>query len=228
MSKKKDVPTLVSAAGWIGGFVDKLVRELRELGVADEAIYQLVTDKGDIQIKKIAEELAKLMNVAKEADSELLDFVEIVEIPSTGKFAVDDHFTKDSKEVKIAWIGDNFRNNFSSKVEEAQAETTLRVSKLKKNSLDMPIIAELGSRTETTLANIWQMLKKQANGEFGKLLVNGCANIFYVRDAKAVLWAVGVDWCGDGWYVFARSVTLPGEWHEGRQVFSRHRTEAPQ
>ena len=65
MSKKRDVSLLVSAAGWIGGFVDQLVSELHKLGVSDEAIHQLVTEKGELPIKKIAEELVKLMAVAK-------------------------------------------------------------------------------------------------------------------------------------------------------------------
>jgi len=154
--------------------------------------------------------------------SALLDFIGTVKILSTGKFIVGDNFTIDSKKVKIAWIEDNFRNNFSSKVEEAQAETTLNISKLKKNSLDALIITELGSATETTLANIWELLKKQPKGESGKLLTNSYANIFYVRDVKGVLWAVHVLWDGGGWGVFASSVAVSVEWGEGRRVFSRN------
>jgi predicted metal-dependent peptidase len=98
----------------------------------------------------------------------------------------------------------------------------LRVSQLKKNSLDKPILAELGDKAETTLSAIWELLTKQPNGESGVLLTNGYANIFYVRDAKGVLWAVGARWSSGGWYVCASSVEGPGGWNEGSQVFSRN------
>ena len=164
--------------------------------------------------------LSGTLVVVKAAISSLLEEVGIVNLPSTGKFLASDHFTTNSKEVKIAWIGENFQNNFLGKVEDPQGKTTLRISKFKKNSLDQPILDELGSKAETTLANIWELLKKQPNGQSGKLLTNGYVNIFYVRDAKGVLWAVGVHWSSGGWHVFACSVGHPHEWRGGHQVFS--------
>lgn len=160
--------------------------------------------------------------------SALLDFIETVDLPAIGKFIVSDHFTVINKEVKIGYIGDNFENNFVGKVEEAQAKATLCISKLKKDSLDTPIMDELGSMTETTLANVWQLLKKQANGEKGKLLTNGYANIFYVRDTKGVFWVVFVRWLSGDWSVGARSVGHLVEWGECSQVFSRKRVVYPQ
>ncbi len=56
---------LVSAAGWLLGFTEKLVAELKKRGVTDEAIHGLVTEKGDAAVEKIAEELAKLMRPVK-------------------------------------------------------------------------------------------------------------------------------------------------------------------
>ncbi len=56
---------LVSAAGWLLGFTEKLVAELKKQGVTDEAIHGLVTEKGDVAVAKIAEELAKLMRPVK-------------------------------------------------------------------------------------------------------------------------------------------------------------------
>jgi len=156
------------------------------------------------------------------ASNALLEEVGIVNLPSIGKFIARSYFTRDSKEVKFYGFGSNFENNFLDKVEEAQAETTLRISKLKKDSLDKPILDELGCTKETTLANIRELLKKQPKGESGKLLTNGYANIFYVRDAVSVLWAVGVYWLGVGWRVHAYSVSSPNEWGGGYQVFSRN------
>lgn len=65
MSKRKDVSLLVSAAGWIAGFVDQLVRALREQGVSDEEIHGLVTGHGNEWIARIADELAKIARQAK-------------------------------------------------------------------------------------------------------------------------------------------------------------------
>ena len=61
----------------------------------------------------------------------------------------------------------------------------------------------------------------QSKGDEGVLLINGWANIFYIRDAKGVFCAVGVDWDGDGWDVRARSVGCPRGWGAGGRVFSR-------
>jgi hypothetical protein len=54
------------------------------------------------------------------------------------------------------------------------------------------------------------------------LLTNGRANIFYVEDAKGVLWAVGARWnSGRGWFVFAGLVSGPAGWDAHYLVFSR-------
>lgn len=152
--------------------------------------------------------------------AKLLDFIRTVRVAATSKFIAKDHFAADSQEVKLAWIGNNFKQWFLAKVEEPQAEVTLRYHQLKKNSLDAPILAELRGKAETTLASIWEFLKKQPNGEPGKLLTNGYVNIFYVRDSVTVLRAVLVRWYSDGWRVGAGSVEGLREWFEGYRVFS--------
>ena len=143
-----------------------------------------------------------------------------ISVPATGKFIASDHFTTSNKAVKIAWLGDNFQQHFLTKVEEPQAETELRISRRKKTSLDAPILAELGSAAETTLASIWELLKKQPNGEGEALVTNGYANIFYVCDSKGVLWTVFVLWRSAGWDVSDSSVESPLGWRGGCRVFS--------
>jgi hypothetical protein len=167
-------------------------------------------------------EFKKFLRKERVWAQEILELVGIVKIPATSKFVAKDYFTTSIKAVKFAWIGDNFKQHFLHKVEEPQGEMELRVSQLKKNSLDKPILAELGDKAETTLSAIWELLTKQPNGESGVLLTNGYANIFYVRDAKGVLWAVSAGWHGDGWSVDAYSVEAPLEWYEGYLVFSRN------
>ena len=146
---------------------------------------------------------------------------------TTEKFVAKDKFRKDSKEVKFYGIWNNFTEWFLSgngKIEEPIDEKELRYGKLIKYSLDGPIVEELGgeAKAETTLTELHDLLKKQANGEEGDLLTNGYANIFYVKDTSGVRRAVVVDWYGDGWRVFAHSVEYSGDWDAGDRVFSRN------
>ena len=146
---------------------------------------------------------------------------------TTEKFVAKDKFRKDSKEVKFYGIWNNFTEWFLSgngKIEEPIDEKELRYGKLIKYSLDGPIVEELGgeAKAETTLTELHDLLKKQANGEEGDLLTNGYANIFYVKDTSGVLRAVDVHWDDAGWIVAANSVEHPGDWSVGYRVFSRN------
>lgn len=150
----------------------------------------------------------------------LLELVATVKIGGAEQFAAADHFMVG--QAGIAWLGDNFRNNFLSKVEEDVQTATLNVWKLRKNALDELIRAKLGAdREETALAYLFGLLAQQADGKTGPLLTDGRANIFYIRDAKGVIWAVGADRHSVGWSVDALSVTSPRRWLAGCQVFSR-------
>jgi hypothetical protein len=75
------------------------------------------------------------------------------------------------------------------------------------------------AKVETTLTELWDMLKKQPKGEDGDLLINGYANIFYIKDAEGVLRAVLVHWFAAGWFVSADSVELSLEWSAGYRGF---------
>jgi hypothetical protein len=142
------------------------------------------------------------------------------------KFVAVEHFKVDTSrkaKVRIAFLWDNFANNFVPKVEDNVPAGELKVYKLLESSLDAPIIAELGERHETYLSDLWVLLEKQPSGENGFLLTNGYANIFYLRDASGNLWAVGARWFSGygGWGLSAGSVLRPGRWHDGDQVVSR-------
>lgn len=165
------------------------------------------------------------VTVAKPATSKLLELVTSVAVVGLAPFAAKDKFkTKKTPDgVKLYWVGDNFKENFLEKVEGEAAPATLKLHMLKKSSLDAPILAELGEEAqETKLSHLWELLQKQPEGEKGTLLVNGYANIFYVRDTKGNLWAVCADWrSGYGWDFEASSVENPREWGGGSQVVSR-------
>jgi hypothetical protein len=161
----------------------------------------------------------------------LLDLVGTVTTSATtSKFVAKDKFvvnTKRNAPVKISAVWDNFTSWFLSgdgKTEDPISEQTLRYHKLRKSSVDGPIITELGGeeKSETTLTEMFSLMEKQKNGEGGVLLNNSYANIFYIRDQNGVLRAVNARLYGDGWDVGADSVEVPDGWGGGSQVFSRN------
>lgn len=161
----------------------------------------------------------------------ILELVSTVVVSATtSKFVAKEKFVRDTgrkAKVKISYLGNNFTEWFlsgSGKTEDPGSVQTLRYHKLRKSSVDDPIITELGgeAKAETTLTEMFSLMEKQKNGEDGVLLNNGYANILYIRDQNGVLRAVGVFWNGVGWYVYARSVEGPDRWSDGLQVFSRN------
>lgn len=143
-------------------------------------------------------------------------------------FAITPDQDRKTAELVIGYLGSNFENVFlgdDCKIEENISEATIKVFKLNKDSVDRPIIAELGGEevVETTLAHIYELMRRQGRGQEGILLVNGYANIFYVRDAKGILWAVYCNWVfvSDYWVVYARSVADSDGWCAGRRVLAR-------
>lgn len=158
----------------------------------------------------------------------LLELMGIVEIPvRSERFIARDHFVVDTSErakIKISYLGDNFKKEFLNKIEEALMRTEFRYHKLRKGSLDEPIINELGGKesAEIALLEMFSLLEAQPKGEFGTLLTNGYANIFYIRNSAGALRTVLCYWDDDGWIVDANSVESPVKWDAGDRVFSRN------
>ena len=158
------------------------------------------------EIEKVAKKLLKLV----------ASFV----VPALDEFSAEDHFRVGEVDgVKIAFIGDNLRQNLLDMVVPATTETELKIYRLNKNSVDGPIITELGGQeaASITLSQFWAMLQVQGHGEKGNLLTDGRANIAYIAG-----WAVDALWYGHGWSVLAYSVVYPSGWFEGDQVLSRN------
>ena len=148
----------------------------------------------------------------------LLSRVATAQIEATEKLVASEHI----KSANIGYMWDGFCDNFSNMVEESVPAATIAVSRLEKASVDKTILAQLGDKAEIKLAHFFALLEKQSKGEDGVLLVNGYANIAYIRDSKGTLWAVGALWdslfrC---WDVRARSVGSPGAWGTGSQILS--------
>ena len=155
----------------------------------------------------------------------LLELVTTIPVPAVIRFAAADHF-QHGEEVKgvKCYLWSNFLERFGNKVEENVDRCIIHVHKLLKNSRDLGIRAAIGEEyEETKLAHLWHLLSLQPKGEAGTLLVNGWANIFYIRDAEDFLWAVGAHWLASSreWNLRASSVEYPGGWRAGYFVFSR-------
>lgn len=158
----------------------------------------------------------------KAANPQLLALVGTVPVRATGRFVADRKFVKKDSPIKIIRIDDNFRKWFSGKTEGPTTKTTLCCATLSRSSIDSPILAELGEKYETALAQIYALMKRQQNGKVGSLLTEGGSNVFYVRDADGNLRAVGVFWNDGGWDVKAYFLDDPSKWYAGNRVFYRN------
>lgn len=127
------------------------------------------------------------------------------------------------KEANVGYTGSNFDRFFVGKVEENVGDANLAIHQLEKASLDAPIRKELGQeREEITLTHFFHLLKQQSKGQSGPLLINGYANIAYIRGNDGNLWAVDAYWDSGYryWGVDAYSFEYPDDWNAGYQVLS--------
>lgn len=144
-------------------------------------------------------------------------------IPQTGAFVAREHFREDmtpAAEVKISWLGATFVRRFAVKAETA-GDTSLQSYALKAPSSATEISGDLNSRDETKLADVWCLLRLQANGESGALDISSSPNIFFVRDAMGELGVVDAPWGGAGWEIGASPLGNQQTWPRGTRVFSR-------
>ena len=152
-------------------------------------------------------------------------------VATSEKFIVKDNFvvnTKDSAVVKISYISKEFKDFFINKIEDLFNGSIICGRDLSKDSLGAYTFNELGGqeKAETTLTEIYAMMKNQAKGRDGDLLTNGFANIFHVRDINNILRVVDVRWLDGAWYVDASSVRYPVVWVAGLRIFSRNSSKS--
>lgn len=182
----------------------------------------LLADLRDGNIEQIDREEFRRVLGLKPLNPPLLETIGTHLVPATtSPFVAKEKFTLKKDGGICSYLHPDFSSWLLGKTEDAKGETTLRFARLTKDSLDKPILAELGDTAETTLSDIFALMEKQSKGENGVLLTNGWANIFYVRDAK-VLRAVHVRWDVVGWRVYAPSVGRPLRWLAGYRLFSRN------
>ncbi|MBI4947939.1 hypothetical protein HY844_00020 [Candidatus Berkelbacteria bacterium] len=202
------------------GLLSDLLAVENPAGIDREAFQKLLTAKP--KRRRIPKGLV---------DSELLEPVTTVSVGRIEAFSAREMMSEGTRYgVKIYKTWDNFKKHFlnlnrTGKNELEVPAQKLRVHKLRKNSKDGPIFAELGGETvvETNLATMYELMKKQGIGQGnGPLLVDGKANIFYIKDDNGILLAVCCLWIANyGWYVGADAISRPDDWDAGDQVFSR-------
>jgi hypothetical protein len=159
----------------------------------------------------------------------LLKHVFDAHVSAVTKFVAKDVFAKENSAGIRYWLGPNFEANFLDKIEENIPETELSIFELTVNSFDASIRAELTPEyEETMLAHLYELICRQPMGEGGQLLVDGIMNIFYIRDAKGVVWAVRVAWDSvyRWWLVDACSVSEQLPWEDYVQAVSRKPPQA--
>jgi hypothetical protein len=153
----------------------------------------------------------------------VLDFVRHVEVPAFTHFVAADHFREGRTPggLSITWIGANFLRRFAHKVEEYASARELDVYELKRSAGNDAIIDDIGGQPETTLHDVWVLLERQAHGEEGPLRTDSRPNVFYVRDAEGVLWAVDAVWGGAGWEIGASALDERRPWGAPASVIAR-------
>lgn len=129
--------------------------------------------------------------------------------------------TWSAAEAGIVSVDAAFRHVFSDKVENRVAAAVLAVDQLQQGVMNAYILATLGTRAETALAYLRQLLAKQSLGEEkGVLVVTGLMNVFHARDAGGTLWSVYAQCVGKGWHIGIYPVAHGGTWAPGCRFFS--------
>lgn len=204
-------------------------RQAAELNYAFERNGWTASDvKELIKGNNLAKILINLRGQIESKQASPLKFLGSIVVPARiGQFVARDHFivnTSKKAKMKISYFGDRFSDKFLGKIEEPIAESTLYYGKLLRKLVDTPIINELGgeANAETTLSEMFGCMESQPSGEDGALLINGYANIFYIRDHNGVLWEVDCYWFDGGWCVGADSIEDTYEWDIDNQIFSHN------
>ena len=121
--------------------------------------------------------------------------------------------------MRITWLGAAFSEHFVPKTEPDHGSSLLRSHAVRRTSRDIEIISELGTRHETTLGDLWCLLKQQSHGEAGMLRTDTRPNVLYIRSTAGLLFTIDALWGGAGWELGASSAE--GFRTEGSLVISR-------
>jgi hypothetical protein len=159
--------------------------------------------------------------------TDLLEFVTSADVEAVERFSVKEVMkTGRIGDVKF-WLSENFQRVFGFLVETNVPAMTLRSHRLKKGSVDGPILEELGGleQAKVFIAHMFALACRQGQGQDGFLLTNGWANIGYAPDPNDPETFSAVYFYGyasyRGWNVSATRITDPDAWSAGHRVVSR-------
>ncbi len=210
---------------------DAFTLDVSQAAEIKHAVIRAGGTNADLKVLSSGDMFARILPVlrgrAEVVLKSILEKVNTLLLPILSRFVASDYIkvdTSDTAKVKIAFIWDGFKPFLKMVVEEQTPEMELTFHKLCQSSLDKSILDELGDKAETYLSQFWALLEMQGHGQKGNLLVNGNANIFYIRDAENTLWAVVARWGAGsgGWDLSADSVSDPHGWGADDMVVSRN------
>ncbi len=150
----------------------------------------------------------------------ILVYEDTVSVTAVKRFVAHEHLV----EANVGWMGDNFKKLFLDNVEENVPAGRVAIHALVESSLDPEIMVELGrARRVIHLSHFFQLMKKQAVGQAGPLMINDNWNIAYCIGSDGNIWAVNACWYSFNrdWGVEGGSVGYPREWCAGSQVLSQ-------
>jgi hypothetical protein len=194
-----------AAKDFTQGQLNAMVKKLIEAAGKD-APMKLLRDELEISVKKILGGLKLISD-------------KITVGPLTKTFDSKEFFRNENKIVRL-YIWDGFKDRVlahAGKVSK-QPATDLVSYDLVKPMHDSEIRDELPTNHLFAVDDLWMIAELIKNG---KLLKNGCTNLFYVQVSALVL-VVRVRWDGSGWNVSAWNLGGHGQWNDGSRVFSRN------
>lgn len=169
-----------------------------------------------------------LKNRPKE-DANPLEPVETIRVFTDSNFCINDSFLISEKPpIQIGWIGEKFQREFLSNTQNKNYETgitTLKIYDLTQKVTDKTIVEQLGGeeKAETSLSQMWSLLKAQGMGQDGPLLINGNSNIFYIKGQNNVLWSISCFWHESigPWRIEASLFSNLSVWKPNRRVIAK-------
>jgi len=206
------------------GTVRALLKVPEEMGLTDEQIQLLIETGAYADICEAARE-GKLSHSARDQRRSFLGLPALnppavktvceFDVLATEEFDLYAFFiSTDNPMVKFGWVDADLKRYFKTRLIPIEGLRRLVVSELIRDVIEKELLA-VGQKT--TWSDVKYLVEQQPNGEEGKLLVNGRANIFFIGDRR-----VYVYWYDDGWRVGVNPVREAGVWGGGSQLLSRN------
>jgi hypothetical protein len=205
----------------------KYVMDLRILVIVNkQQLYWIRSNKrnnpgilSSLLIKAIDEKLA-------ESSSILSRKTEKIQLKMQADIFAARYFFKiqkgDENRPKIRFIDPEFIKKLNDKIEFVEATNWLYSKRLMKPANDADIIKEIGKNfCKSKLAQLYNLLCLQGQGQKGKLKNDGSVNLLFSEDVKGQIQTVRVLW-SNGWIIDSLPVDDPSPWLKDVKIFYNH------